>query len=173
MTTRRLGISVLVALLVAVLLGVPGATGQTGGATEPRATVGNLMIPAGAFTPSEDDADYANMGDVLEVFGAPATFNASLLFPVPTVSIRRITLYALDQDSSAAICVNLFRDRPADGASDYMGVVCTMDSGVDPQAPYSTAISPRSINTALHGASLWLGVEPGTRLYGVKITYSY
>jgi hypothetical protein len=55
------------------------------------------------------------------------------------------------------------------------GHVCTFGtSQTDPQVFSTTAISPRLVKTANHGSYLWLLVPDGdTRLYGVRVTYSY
>ncbi len=45
---------------------------------------------------------------------------------------------------------------------------------VDSQVLYTTSISPPTVNTAVPGSYLRIGISAGAeRLYGVKVTYSY
>jgi len=165
---RRLWVPVLVGLLVAVLLGPAGVT-----ATEPRVTTASIMIPASAFSPTMDDLDYENRGFRLQVTSASGAFFAPLSFPVPVVNIKKITLYAYDNDGLKEVCVTLYRARPADAAEDTTGQVCTLD-GSAPQYASTTLISPRRVTTASQGAYLWVSIGgPGLWLYGVKVNYSY
>ena len=169
--TRRLWIPVLVGLLVGGALGVGGGGAV---AAEPRITTASIMIPAAAFIPDLDDCDYDNGGYSLEVTSGTCGFIAPLSFPVPVVNIKKITLYAYDNDDSSQVCVKLYRARPADASQDSTGgSLCTLDASA-PQAPYKTAINPRRVNTASQGAYLWVRLySPTVALYGVKVTYSY
>ena len=167
--TNRFWIPVLVGLLVAVLLGPAGVT-----ATEPRVTVTAVMVPAAAFIPASDTFVYGNGGRTLSVLSGHGSFTAPLFFPVPVVRINRITLYAFDNSSPAMICVQLFRTRPAAAAEDEAGQVCSGNSAIDPQVAYTTAIDPRQVGATVQGAYLWVYLsDPGVRLYGVKVNYSY
>ena len=169
---RRRWIPVLVALLVAVLLGPAGGGAVT--AVEPRTVTASIMIPAAALVPITDGYDYVNNGYDLYVGSDHGYFTAPVLFPVPLVSIRRITLYAWDDSADAYICVWLYRATPAAAGEGSQGQACTTNSAADPQAPYGTATRPRQVNTAFHGSYLWVRISaPGVRLYGVKVTYAY
>jgi hypothetical protein len=168
---------VLVGVLVAGVL-VAGVLGVGGGgavAAEPRVTTASIMIPASAFIPNRDDCDYDNSGDSLQVTSGTCGFIAPLSFPVPVVDIKRITLYAYDNDKSSQVCVKLYRARPVDGSQDSTGgSLCTSDVYTAPQVLYKTAINPRRVNTASQGAYLWVYLTgPTVALYGVKVTYSY
>ena len=167
--TSRLWVPVLVGLLVAVLLGPAGVT-----ATAPRVTTASIMIPASAFSPTMDDLDYENRGFRLQVTSASGAFFAPLSFPVPVINIKKITLYAYDNDPSSQVCLTLYRARPADADRDLTGgSVCTSDASA-PQYASTTAISPRRVTTAFQGAYLWVTVySPSVKLYGVKVNYSY
>jgi hypothetical protein len=169
--TSRLWIPVLVGLLVAGMLGIDGGGAV---AAEPRSTTASIMIPAAAFIPTMDDWDYGNNGFGLQVTSASGIFVAPLSFPVPVVNIKKITLYAYDNDPSSLLCVTLYRARPADADRDLTGgSVCTSDASA-PQYASTTAISPRRVTTAFQGAYLWVTLySPTVTLYGVKVNYSY
>jgi hypothetical protein len=170
---NRLWIPVLVGLLVAALLGPTGGGAAT--AAEPRLTTASIMIPAAAFIPTTDNFDYNNDGYGLQVTLGSGGFIAPLSFPVPVVNIKKITLYAYDNDSLSQVCVKLYRARPADADRDSTGgSLCTSDVAVAPQAPYKTTINPRRVTAASQGAYLWVDLSsPTVTLYGVKINYSY
>jgi len=160
-------------LLVAALLGIPGDSDQAV-AKEPRATIGRIMVPASAFTPTRDDWDYQNLGWELRAFGVTSRFfTAALWFPESVVTIRKITLIAYDATASASACVNLYRAQPLTGDESLMGSMCTADSPDNPQKVATTAISPRRVNTAVHGPYLWLAVGQGVYVYGVQVVYTY
>ena len=168
--TRRLWVPLLMGLLVAGMLGVGGGGAV---AAEPRLTTVSVMIPAAAFFPTLDDWDYGNSGFGLYVTSGSGNFIAPLTFPVPVVNIKKITLYAYDNDGLKEVCVTLYRARPADAAEDTTGQVCTLD-GSAPQYASTTLISPRRVTTASQGAYLWVSIGgPGLWLYGVKVNYSY
>ena len=166
--TRRLWVPVLVGLLVAALLGPSGVT-----AVEPRTVTASIMVPAAAFTPTNSNFGYAFDNRELVATGGLAYFVAPLGFPVPVVNIKRLTLYAFDSDAGALVAVELYRTEPAGATFRHTGTVFTADSPSDPQVVSSTAISPRRVNTAIHGAYLRLFLNPGVYFYGVKVTYSY
>ena len=166
--TRKLWVPALVGLLVAALVGPTVVT-----AAEPRLTTKTIMVPAAAFIPTTDNSDYGNEGLALWVGSSYGNFTAPLSFPVPVVNIKKITLYALDDNAGAGICATLYRARPADASDDSAGQVCTTNASA-PQSPYTTTISPRRVNTGLQGPYLWVNISgPSVWLYGVKVTYSY
>jgi len=169
--TSRLWIPVLVGLLVAVVIGPTG--GGAVEASKPRVATASIVVSAGAFVAIDSGSAYHNEGFYL---AAPsgASFLAPVVFPVPVVSIRRITLYAFDNSDGGDICLSLIRVAMAEVAVRNQVEVCTTGaSTVDVQVLDSTAISPRLVNTALHGSYLWASIPAGQLLFGVKITYTY
>jgi len=163
-------------LLVVGLLTGFGGSDQAGAAKEPRATVGKIMIPAAAFAPTNNSWEYGNGGYFLSSYpGNVADFIAPLSFPVPVVNIRRIMLLAYDNTGdSNDVCIHLLRAEPLKASeSTAGGNVCTVNSTTDPQKVATNAISHRRMNTANHGPYLWAPVDPGTKLYGVQVVYSY
>jgi hypothetical protein len=170
MTTRRLWVPLLAALLVAALVGPSAVT-----AAEPRDSVGTMTIPAAAFSPTRDDWDFSNAGDALWLdSGTTAAFTAPLFFPVPEVTIRKITLYAYD-NSGADFCVGIYRTIPAAGSEQAMATACSTGAGDSVRAFTETTFSYRRI-TGAYGPYLYLSLMPDYgqyRLYGVKITYTY
>jgi hypothetical protein len=172
MTTRRLWVPLLVGLLVAALIG----PGMVAGA-EPRVTVTKaLMIPAAAAIPISTYMEYNNVGSQVRIEGSgEGGFTVPLSFPVSVVTIRRITVYAYDNDASHDVGVALRRTYPPDNTEVGLGWVTTSGaSTADPQSVTSSAISNRTVSTANYGLFLWIQMAGGsTRLYGVKILYSY
>jgi hypothetical protein len=171
--TRMVGTALLVALLVAVLLSLPGDGEQVAVAVEPRTTTASIMVPAAAFTPTNSNFGYAFDNRELLAVGGFAYFVAPLGFPVPVVDIQKLTLYAFDNGAGTSVAVELYRTEPAGATFRYTGGVFTADSPNDPQVVSSTAISPRRVNTALHGAYLRLYLTLGVKFYGLKVTYTY
>ena len=165
---RRSWAPLLAALLVALMLSpVAGSA-----AIEPRLTTASIMVPAAAFVPGSNSFDYVNDGSALSVTAGTANFLAPLDFPVPVVTIKRITLYAYD-NSASQICVSSVRSRPAEGATDSQGTVCTQNASA-PQAASTTTITYGKVNTGLQGAYLLLGFYGiGVQAYAVKVNFSY
>jgi len=169
--TRTAGTALLLALLVAVLLSLPGEGGQAA-AVEPRVTTGSIVIPAPAFTPSGNQWNYSNNGNFLQVGTGYGHFFAPVQLPVPEATITRITLYAYD-NHPAQVCAVLYRIRPAVAVEKALGAACTTDSTASPQAPYA-AISGGLVNQATQSAYLHLSISgTGVRFYAVKITFTY
>jgi len=165
---RRAKTPVLVGLLAAVLVGVSGATSRA----EPRTVTGTIMIPQrlscrwtvttpGRHRTTTDSWGWERSGRRFE-------------FPVPLVSVRRITLYAGDGSAVMNVCAHLYRSAPATGAFVETGFTCTVyPAPGDPQASFSTDISPRRVDTRLHGSFVLVDLYPSLSLYGVQITYAY
>lgn len=175
MASRRLWVPALVGLLVAGLLGSDGGAGAVaaGGA---RVTTGKIMIPAAAFTPTDETWDYYNTGSHLRMLAGGGSFLAVIPFPVPEASIRRITLYAYDETNGSDICVQILRSSPAAGDfTAVAGQVCTSGtSPTNPQVQYTTGISPRAMNTERQGPFLFLSITgPGPKFYGVQVSFGY
>ena len=172
---KRLWAPLLVALLVTAMTGPAGGVVT---AAEPRVPTESVMVPAAAFTPSADTYGYLNNGWVREA--TPGAFVAPLHFPVASISIRKLTIYAYDHVSTGGqitdVCAYLFRSAPATAAVVPQGQVCTFGTSAttDPQVFSTTAISPRQVNTVVHGSYLWVLIPAGdARFYGVRVTYSY
>lgn len=165
---RRATGLVLAGVLATVLVGVPGATSRT----EPRTVRGTIMIPAAAFVPVDSDS-YWSSPDDNRLMGSGA-FRAPVEFPVPSVSVRRITLYAGDGSTVMNVCAHLFRSTPATGAFLEIGLTCTVyPAPGDPQASFSTDISPRRVDTRFHGSFVLVDLYPSLSLYGVQVSYTY
>jgi hypothetical protein len=167
---KRLWVPVLAAGLIALAIG-PGGSAVT--AAEPRVTTASIMISAADFIPTTDDWDYSNNGYWVNVGSGNANFSKGLDFPVGVVTIKRITLYALDDAPGAEVCISLYRARPVDADEDPAASLCSTDASA-PQAPYTTAIDPRRVARASQQAYLWVHLSgPGVKFYAVKVTYSY
>jgi len=168
-TIRRLWLPLLVAALVAVLIGPSTVT-----AAEPRAVTGKLMIPAASFIPNSDGVDYDNSGYYLSLGSGSGSFTAPLVFPVQTVRIKKITLYAYD-NGMGNVYAGLYRASPPGGDEINLGSVITVDSSADPQTASTTVVNPRQVNTAVAAPYLWVTLTaPGSlRLYGMAVLYSY
>ena len=171
--SRMLSTAVLLALLVTVLLSLPGDGGQAV-AVEPRVATAKIMIPAAAFIPGASWMSYTG-GEFL-MTPDTASFFAPLAFPVPVVNIKSITVYARDMQPDDSVCVYLYRSSPIHGRDGvkFQGQACTTDSGADPQAVTNLRrIYPSLVNTAVHGSYLWASVTGGSFLYGVQVTFTY
>jgi hypothetical protein len=171
MTSRRLLVPVLAALLVAALVG----PGMVAGA-EPRTTVTKaLMIPAAAAIPISTYMEYNNVGYHVRLeAGTDGGFTVPLSFPVSVVTIKRVTLYAYDNDSGHDVGVSLRGAYPPGATDIWLGWVTTSGASADdPQTVTTTEISPRTVNTANYGLYLWIQLGGSTRFYGAKILYSY
>lgn len=170
-TIRRMWVPALLAALVVGLIG-PSVVS----AVEPRATTKKVMIPAAAFIATTDQWDYSNNGVNLSMMSGSGNFTAPIPFNVPAsrVSIKKIVLYAYDDDGGDTVCVYLYRAEPTLAMESFSGQVCTSDSNLTPQAIETSAIYPRLVNTGLHGAYLWVNLS-GTSVifYGAVVSYSY
>lgn len=168
--TPRLWAPVLVGSLVAVLVGPVGGAVT---AAEPRVATASLVVPAAAFAAIDSASAYHNEGFYMAA-SASGGFLAPVVFPFPVVGIKKITLYAFDNSSGGDVCVSLIRLAITDVAVRNQGQVCTAGTGAtDFQVIPFTSISPRLVNTALHGSYLLAQIPAGQLLHGVKITFSY
>lgn len=165
---RRALTPVLVGLLALVLVGAPGAAGRA----ERQTVVGRIMIPAAAFVPVDGDNGWSSP-DGNRLMGE-GKFRAPVEFPVPSVNVRRITLYASDWSAVMNVCAHLFRSTPATGAFVETGFTCTQyPSPGDPQATFTTDISPRRVDTRVHGSFVVVHLYSSLSLYGVQVVYAY
>ena len=174
--SKRLWAVLLAAVLVAGLL-VGFGGGDEAVAKEPRATIGKIMVPAAAFIPTSDNWDYDSVGWSLGMVSGSGGFTAPLSFPVPVVNIRRITFFAYDATWSDEVCVNLHRSSPAAGTAVPAGGRCTRNRTALPQKVGIPDLSPRRVNTAVHGSYLFLSMEgkppSGSFFWGVEVLYSH
>ena len=167
---KRLWAPVLVALLVAALLG-PASGAVT--AVEPRLVTANLLVPAGAFVPVRTTDGYQNAGTLLWT-DTGGDFLTEVTFPVPIVTIKRITLYSLDTDAGGEACVALFRTRPTQGSEDTAAFgLCSTDNPGDPGVASMAVADFRRVDTASQGAILQLFLSGAVGVRGVKVTYTY
>jgi hypothetical protein len=181
MASRRLWVPLLAAVLVAALWAVttagPLGAGEAAQAVvEPRATVTRtITLPAAAFDPTSDNWDFDNLGYRLYSNLWGANFATPLFFEAPVVTIRRITLYALD-NGGEDMCVYLRRSTPAVGGEDDMGQVCSSGASIGVRAFAQTTFTHRRI-TGAYGPYLWLYLPDteaaGYEFYAVKIVYGY
>jgi len=166
---NRIRTPVLVALLVTILM---GAAGGEVTAVEPRAAVRSIMIPAPVFTPARSGLDYNNNGSDVSLASGSGDLLAPLSFPAAVVNIKKITIYALDNNPAAKLCVTLYRTKPLQ-PEENAGEVCTGDSSSF-QIRDLTTLSPRRVNTALQGSHLRVYFTgPDVFLSAVKVTYSH
>jgi hypothetical protein len=180
MTTRRLWVPVLIAVLVGalgavVLVGPLGAGRQAQAAVEPRVTVTRTMtVPAAAFGPMDDNTDFFNNSVSILTVSGSGEFVAPVFFEAPEVTVRKITLYAYDGGGANA-CVKLLRIPPAASDGTLMGEACSTGAAFGVRAFAQTSLNPRRV-AAGQGAALWLslpGDGTGWAFYGVRITYTY
>ena len=178
--TRTVWTALVVALLAALVLSLPGEGGQAV-AVEPRLATGKVMIPAAAFSPAQSFPsvagwNYLNSGDRLDPVGYGGVFVASVDFPRPLVSVTGITLYAWDSDPTGAVSVALYRSTPAQGddATVRQARVETVNSAADPQVVSTQyRIYAAAVSRGIHSSYLWLTLPSEGILYGVQITYTY
>ena len=172
MTTRRLWVPVLTALLAMALVG----GGVAAADVEPRA-VRTITIPAGDFSVIDDSYTFHNNGFNLWSDSGSAAFAAPLFFEPGVVTIQKMVLFAYDNGGSS-VCIYLLRTTPGNGSEQEMGEVCSSGaSTTDPQSFTSTYFAPAQVNSAWYGPYLWL-YQPGSnadgyKFNGVRITYSY
>ena len=179
-TIRRFWLPVLVAALVGALgavlvIGPLGERGEAQAVVEPRVTIRTITLPAAAFNPTSDNWDFDNLGYNLHSNLWGGNFATPLFFEAPEVTIRRITLYALD-NGGEDMCVYLRRSTPAVGGEDDMGQVCSSGAGTAVRAFIQTTFAHRRI-TGAYGPYLWLYLPnteaAGYEFYGVKSTDAY
>jgi len=132
------------------------------------------MVPASAFIPTDDGTGYHHYGNYVAIKGASGSFVTPLSFPVPVVNIRRITLYAYDNSSGGYANLSWCRSYPPDGTAICSGYIATVGASPDTQAVTTADLDARRVNTAHHGAYLWVYIEdPTIKVYGVRVTYTY
>ncbi len=172
MTSRRLWVPLLAAILIAALV---GPAGGAAGAAEPRLTTRTITIPAGAFSAASDNIDFVNYGSELSTESGGGNFVAPLFFEAPQVTVKKITLYAYDNGGSD-ICLILYRTTPASGGQQIMGAACSTGASTTlPREFTMTTLNPKLI-TGGYGPYVMLslpGPNAGYAFFAVKITYTY
>lgn len=154
----------LLASLVLAAAVWPAGTGPQAAAAPTGRTLHTLIVPASAFNPMEDGADFNN-GSFLTVHsGVSAAFAAPLSFPYPEVTIKKITFYAEDNGASD-IALYLDRDTAAVVSSTLIGQVSSEGQSADFRAFATTDVGPRTVNGAHHSAYLALYMPAGPSTY--------
>ena len=169
---RRLLPVLLVAGLLVAAAWPSGAVGEAT-APEPRTSIHKLVIPAAAFVPAYPGPDYVNGGDELNALSGVSGYVAPVQFPYPVVTIKAVTLHGYD-NGSLDFTLHLGRSRPAAGTGAITAIVkSTGQSATDPRSFTTSAVSPRIVDSAVHGAYLVLFPPSGTayQFYGVTIRY--
>ena len=180
-TLRRFQVPVLAALIGAlgavISMGALSSGGQAQAAPEPRLTVTRTVtIPPAAFRPTKDDWDFSNGGAglALDSIGT-AFFTAPLHFEAPVVTIRKITLFALDNGPNSIIAV-LYRTTPVDGLLQNMGAVTSVGSDDSVRSFTERGLTLRRV-TGAYGPFLLLQLpgsySAGYLFHGVRVTYAY
>jgi hypothetical protein len=168
---RRLWVPVLVALLVAVLVG-PTVVATA----EPRVTVTRTVtISSAAFAPISDNVDYYASVDELRTESGSGTFFAPVSFDAPAVTIKKVTFYAVDAGSGNLI-LGLYRTQPATGVTEHLGEVYTTGTSWTTQVVTLNDLYARRItgaNTAVLMVYLPDTYPNGYKFIAAKVTYSY
>jgi hypothetical protein len=178
---RALWIPVLAGvLLIAVMVAVVGA-----GADDPTyAALGPtayITVPAAAFNPSEDGADWYNYGRWIRNDSTTADqrfYAGPIVFPhAGAVKITGIVLVAYDENLGSEACASVVRNSFKTGAETYMGGVCSTGSEIGVRKFATTAISPDKVNPKRHGCYVALVLRASSpssnivRAYAVRIAY--
>ena len=131
-----------------------------------------FTVPAGAFSPTADEADYSNQGHYLTAGGSGANFTVGLSFPADKVRIDRVLLRAYDNGGSQ-VCAWLWRAQSGTGTEVKMADVCS--KGASPTTPRTFA--DNTIASALsgpwQGLYVWVYLPAGDyKFYGVTIEWT-
>jgi hypothetical protein len=172
----KLSVPLLIGLLVTLLLGpAPDTTVAAALGTTARTTVTRtITIAPAAFMPYGGTMTYLNNGYKLHTFTGTGLYYAPLFFEASEVTIRRMTLYAVD-NGTAGINVSLHRTAPLTGSDEGMGAVGSTDASSDVRAFTLTSFSPRRV-TGSGGPYLQLSLPyppPTYDFFGVRIIYEY
>jgi hypothetical protein len=122
-------IPVLVTLVVLLVSLYPSANISRKATAAPRAAVVTkyLLIPAAAFTITNDGRDYFNYGDALGISSGVGDFVAPVYLP-PGARIRMIKLFAYDTNTGTNLCAALHESYPKVGGYKDIKHVCTTGS---------------------------------------------
>jgi hypothetical protein len=162
-------------LLMATLVGVAGARPDH---SAMAAVTRRITIPAGHFSPHDDDDLWYNAGEAIwsRIDGSNAYFYAPVVFPTgQSVVVESVTFYAYDNNASANACLRLYLTDPTAGNEGQVAYLCsTGSSSTDPRTFTTSTISN---NPAKHGKGVYLEVEfqdkDDLKLYGVRIQYHH
>lgn len=160
-------------LLTGVILAAALVGFSPGDEPRAKATLGPLRavtIPAGAFDPVNDETDFSNTGWHLT---SDSPHGAFISFPAETVLLTQVKVRVYDNASTAGnLCVSLYREVPADAASEFLGQDCTVGaSTTDPQTLTITAFKRIG---RFHSAFLWAVFDAkdfNLALYGATVFY--
>jgi hypothetical protein len=149
-----------------------GAAPQAGEVVEPRAWY-TITVPASSFIPADESYDYHNNGDSVWSDSGTSSFTATVPFPHPSVTVRQVHLYVLDNDAGKDICLTMYRSKPVAGSEVKMAYACSAGaSGTYPRTFKDTSIVAAAVG-GYTSAYLWLGVPAGNlHVYGVTIKYT-
>jgi hypothetical protein len=173
---HRCWISVLAALLVALLVGGVGASGEAGAGSASRSTTRTVTIPAAAFTPITGDADYSKLEADLHLDSGTGTFETPVYFEAPVVQIRKVVFYVVDA-GAGGVAAGVYRVQLAENLTIHLGESYSIGSGSwEAQTVTVSDLTERRVSGA-YGVVLNVYL-PGTgaqgyKLLGAKVTYSY
>ena len=132
-----------------------------------------MTVPAGHFHPTQAVSNWHNGGYSLTLTSGAVLFTAPVVFPGSgPVTVKKVILYAYDNNSEANTSVTLYKTNPLAGDENGMSVVqSALHSSTDPRVFSDNTITYATIQRS-HGAYLWLSIN-GTNItvYGVKIAY--
>ena len=164
----------------AVILGVLLVMSLAGEAGARERTAVNLRkyitIPAAHFNPNQDGLDWYNEGRRLYLDAAAnyGTFIAPVVFPGSgPVTIRKITLYAYDNNGAEDIGATLYKTSPSTGAETEMA--CARSTGASTTNPreFSDITITYATIQRTHGVYLavYFPARSNLEMFGVKIAY--
>lgn len=135
-----------------------------------------VTIPAGWFHPVADGYDWNNNGNYIYLnSGSSAAFSAPVVFPGPgPVTVKKVILYAYDNNSGANVDVTLYKTNPLTGGETNMAYAqSALNSSVDPRVFSDATITHAKIQRT-QGAYLWISFGGSSNLwvYAVKIAYT-
>jgi hypothetical protein len=144
---------------------------EAGEAVEPRAWH-TITVPAASFIPNKESLDYTNSGYSLTTDTGTSKFTATVPFPFPSVTVKRMTLYAHD-NSTQHVCLWMYRAAPSAGTEVPMANVCSSGASTTiPRAFTDTSIVAPLVQ-GYTSAYLWLELPAGSmNFYGVTIKYT-
>jgi hypothetical protein len=179
---KRLWIPLLLgAVLMATLVGVASARPSARPLQQPWRV---LTVPVQNCDPQEETVDYRHQSDCLLCEAGACLFFCSLDFPaageqaVGAVNVKRLTLYAYDNDTGGGdwVSASLYKSYgPSAGGNTVMATASTMgsDSTADPQTVMDTSIVDNPIYR-VQGNFLTMYIGDTTlKAYAVHIHYTW
>jgi hypothetical protein len=168
-------------LLMATVVGVASARPSARPLQQPWRV---LTVPVQGCIPQEESMDYRHQSDCLKCEAASCLFFCSVDFPaageqaVGAVNVKRLTLYAYDNDSAGGhfVSTSLVKSYgPSAGGNTTLANASTalVSSPIDPQTAMDTEIENNPIYR-VQGPFLTLYIgSPGLRAYAVHIHYTW